>query len=119
MTSPACQGKFPDTQSAVGRQSNDRHRLSHFHVPYLSKRRPCPTREASTRGVAVPHLQLTLQFVSNLTFSKKFSFMAMTVRGLFSAGAILALTMGRVVAEILYAGVNSGNRKTTDEIRRY
>jgi hypothetical protein len=45
--------------------------------------------------------------------------MVMPMKGLFSAGAILALTMGRVVAEILYAGVNSGNRKTTDEIRRY
>jgi hypothetical protein len=45
--------------------------------------------------------------------------MAMSMRGLFNAGAILALTMGRVVAEILYAGVNSGNWKTTDEIRRY
>jgi hypothetical protein len=32
----------------------------------------------------------------------------MIMRGVISAGAVLALTMNRVVAEITYAGVNSG-----------
>jgi hypothetical protein len=32
----------------------------------------------------------------------------MIMRGFFSAGADLALTMSRAVAEIIYAGVNSG-----------
>lgn len=30
------------------------------------------------------------------------------MRGLLSAGAVIALALGQCVAEILYAGVNSG-----------
>jgi hypothetical protein len=42
--------------------------------------------------------------------------MMMIMKGVFSAGAVFVLTMGRAVAEILYAGVNSGEWIMLNEI---